>query len=324
MYKNRNVAVKMYKKTACKLAITYEASLMTNLDHPNLVSFVGLVYEPDEDAVYTVIEYLPHGNLLTYLHSRTRDEVTDRDKLQFSVDACRGLTYLEERGIVHRDIAARNILLAGQTPRLVAKVADFGMARDLNNSGLLPVRPCPPESAPPSVPGRELTERLSPSPPSTTAVCITSSEMDVPCRAQTLILHDNAAIPVKWTAPEAVRKRLFSNKSDVWSFGILLWEIYSYGRIPYPRMSSDCYDQLDELPAPDGTRGPNTHLAGSSVMSRSFTSGNNANDLDSRHKDHHLHHHHTHGQTSHQAITPDATPSTRNAFCLPKFERLKL
>ncbi|TPP60492.1 hypothetical protein FGIG_08891 [Fasciola gigantica] len=86
--------------------------------------------------------------------------------------------------------------------------------------------------------------------------------------------------------------------------------------------SSDCYDQLDELPAPDGTRVPNTHLAGSSVMSRSFTSGNNANDLDSRHKDHHHHHHHTHGQTSHQAITPDAHPTRthlpRNAFCPAK------
>ncbi|VDP85308.1 unnamed protein product [Echinostoma caproni] len=160
----------------------------------------------------------------------------------FCSDACRGLAYLEERGIVHRDIAARNILLAGQAPpRLVAKVADFGMARDLNNTGLLPVRPCPPASAPPSVPCRELNERLSPKPPQTTGTNNTpgtNSEVDVPSRVHTLTLHDNAAIPVKWTAPEAVRKRLFSNKSDVWSFGILLWEIYSYGRIPYPRMVS--------------------------------------------------------------------------------------
>lgn len=125
-------------------------------------------------------------------------------------DACRGLAYLEERGIVHRDIAARNILLAGQTPKLVAKVADFGMARDLNNTTLLPVRPCPSDSASPPVPCRELSEHLSSSPPSTNATCINSSEMEAPSSTRTLILHDNAAIPVKWTAPEAVRKRVRS------------------------------------------------------------------------------------------------------------------
>ena len=43
--------------------------------------------------------------------------------------------------------------------------------------------------------------------------------------------------PIKWTAPEAALYNRFSIKSDIWSFGIVLWEITSYGRLPYSGMT---------------------------------------------------------------------------------------
>lgn len=47
-----------------------------------------------------------------------------------------------------------------------------------------------------------------------------------------------AKFPIKWTAPEAALYGKFTIKSDVWSFGILLTELITKGRVPYPGVSS--------------------------------------------------------------------------------------
>lgn len=49
-----------------------------------------------------------------------------------------------------------------------------------------------------------------------------------------MFLPLGAKFPIKWTAPEAINFGTFSIKSDVWSFGILLTEVVTYGRVPYP------------------------------------------------------------------------------------------
>ena len=49
--------------------------------------------------------------------------------------------------------------------------------------------------------------------------------------------HESARFSIKWTAPEACLEN-FSTKSDAWSFGILLYEIKTFGRIPFPGMAN--------------------------------------------------------------------------------------
>ena len=52
-------------------------------------------------------------------------------------------------------------------------------------------------------------------------------------------------LPVKWMAIESIRDRVFSTESDVWAFGIVLWEMFSLGKTPYPGVEAcDLYHML--------------------------------------------------------------------------------
>ena len=68
--------------------------------------------------------------------------------------------------------------------------------------------------------------------------------------------RQGSKFPIKWTAPEALAYNEFTVKSDVWAFGVLLWELATYGISPYPGLDlSQVYDKLHggyRMPAPEG------------------------------------------------------------------------
>ncbi len=101
-----------------------ECSLMTRLRHPHIVQFLGICYKQDAMLPALVMELL-----MTCLHSYLESETAplhDNMKRSILLDISRGLVYLHDMDIIHRDLSARNVLL---TNSLTAKIADLGMAR---------------------------------------------------------------------------------------------------------------------------------------------------------------------------------------------------
>lgn len=57
-------------------------------------------------------------------------------------------------------------------------------------------------------------------------------------------------LPIRWMPPESILYRKFTTESDVWSFGVLLWEIFTYGKQPWYQLSNTEVSPARGLPGP--------------------------------------------------------------------------
>ncbi|XP_038061480.1 tyrosine-protein kinase receptor old-1-like [Patiria miniata] len=185
-------AIKMLKghaSTSEKDDFIDELRTMTSFGHhPNVVSLLGACQH--RQVLYVALEYLPRGDLRSYLRTARSQSDSDEDALsseqlvKFALDVAKGMEHLAEARVIHRDLAARNILIS---EGLTAKVSDFGLSR-----------------------GEDIYVQTS-----------------------------KRRVPVRWLAIESIRYKRYTTKSDVWSFGILLWEITTIGGTPYPTTKSE-------------------------------------------------------------------------------------
>ncbi len=146
------------------------------------------------EPLQLVFEHMENGALVAYLQARTTDETRKREIL---LDCARALNYLHSLDIIHGDVAARNVLVAADHR---CKLSDLRLAQFLRASGTLKARG--------------------------------SSHGGSAAQGS-----DSAgSAPVRWAAPETLQKKGKEavKASDVWSFGVLGYEVWTEGKTtPY-------------------------------------------------------------------------------------------
>uniref|UniRef100_A0A1I7Y4Q2 Tyrosine-protein kinase n=1 Tax=Steinernema glaseri TaxID=37863 RepID=A0A1I7Y4Q2_9BILA len=120
-----------------------EARLMRPLHHPNVVRFYGVA--ADMEPLLIIMELVPGGALDSYL-TKKNTAISVDERLNMSLDAALGIEYIHSKGIIHRDIAARNCLYGNHC----LKISDFGLSRktevvQMDSSERAPVRWLAPE-----------------------------------------------------------------------------------------------------------------------------------------------------------------------------------
>ncbi|KAL5778292.1 hypothetical protein ACOSP7_011218 [Xanthoceras sorbifolium] len=151
-----------------------EVYIMRNIRHKNVVQFIGACTRPPKLCIVT--EFMSGGSMYDFLHKQ-KGGFKLPSLLRVAMDVSRGMNYLHQNDIIHRDLKAANLLMDENG---VVKVADFGVARVQPQSGVM------------------------------------TAETGT----------------YRWMAPEVIEHKPYGHKADVFSFGIVLWELLT-GKLPY-------------------------------------------------------------------------------------------
>lgn len=135
IYGGRDVAVKILRpehlNDALEVEFAQEVAILREVEHPHVVRFIGVCTRPSDLCIVT--EYMSGGSLYDYLH-KNHKVLKLPELLKFAIDVCKGMEYLHQKDIIHRDLKTANLLMDCDK---VVKVADFGVARFQNQGGVM-------------------------------------------------------------------------------------------------------------------------------------------------------------------------------------------
>ncbi|XP_078534740.1 fibroblast growth factor receptor 3 isoform X3 [Lissotriton helveticus] len=196
--KASTVAVKMLKDDATDKDLSDLVSEMEMMKmigkHKNIINLLGACTQ--DGPLYVLVEYASKGNLREYLRARRPPG------MDYSFDTCK----LPEEQLTFKDLVSCAYQVARGMEYLASQKC---IHRDLAARNVL------------------VTD---------------DNVMKIADFGLARDVHNidyykkttNGRLPVKWMAPEALFDRVYTHQSDVWSFGVLLWEIFTLGGSPYP------------------------------------------------------------------------------------------
>ncbi|KAK4354770.1 hypothetical protein RND71_026964 [Anisodus tanguticus] len=177
-FHSQEVAVKVLKPECLnenvQIDFAQEVYILRKVRHKNVVQFIGACTKPPHLCIIT--EFMSGGSLYDFLHKK-KSFFRLPSLLKVAIDVSKGMNYLHQNKIIHRDLKTANLLM---DENQVVKVADFGVARVEVQSGVM------------------------------------TAETGT----------------YRWMAPEVIGHRPYDRKADVFSFGIVLWELLTE-KLPY-------------------------------------------------------------------------------------------